>query len=83
MAVQRQPQANDGDLVVARTGQEITLKRFRRINGACVELQPESTNPEHRTIQIDASTEDVEIVVVVVGAIVCARRCESDVPGDA
>ena len=82
MAGQRQPQANDGDLVVARTGQEITLKRFRRINGACVELQPESTNPEHRTIQIDASTEDVEIVGVG-GAIVCARRCESDVLGDA
>ena len=70
VAVKRNPDVRDGDLVVARIGQEITLKRFRRINDGCVELQPESTNAEHRTIRIDAQTEDVEIVGVVVGAIV-------------
>ena len=40
-----------------------------------MELQPESTNPVHQTIQLDAQMADVEIVVV---AIVGARRCESD-----
>ena len=46
VAVKRNPDVRDGDLVVARIGQEITLKRFRRINSGCVELQPESTNAE-------------------------------------
>ena len=69
-----QPEANDGDLVVARIGQEIALKRFRRIDDACVELQPESSNPKHRSIPIDAQTEDVEIVGVIVGAVVGVPR---------
>ena len=74
VAVRRQPEANDGDLVVARIGQEIALKRFRRIDDACVELQPESSNPKHRSIPIDAQTEDVEIVGVIVGAVVGVPR---------
>ena len=78
VAVQRNPDVRDGDLVVARIGQEIVLKRFRRLNAHVVELQPESTNPEHQPIWIDAQTEDVEIVGVVVGAVVGARRCESN-----
>ena len=74
VAVRRQPEAKDGDLVVARIGQEIALKRFRRIDDACVELQPESSNPKHRSIPIDAQTEDVEIVGVIVGAVVGVPR---------
>ena len=74
VAVRRQPEANDGDLVVARIGQKMALRRLRRIDDACVELQPESTNPTHRSIRIDAQTEDVEIVGVVVGAVVGVPR---------
>ena len=74
VAVRRQPEANDGDLVVARIGQEITLKRFRRIDAGRIELEPESTNPEHKTIRIDPTTEDFQIVGIVVGAIVGTRR---------
>ena len=74
VAVRREREANDGDLVVARVGQEITLKRLRRIDDACVELQPQSTNPKHRSIRIDAQTEDVEIVGVIVGAVVGVPR---------
>ena len=74
VAVRRQPEANDGDLVVARIGQEITLKRLRRIDDECVELEPESTNPEHESIRIDAQTDDVEIVGVIVGAVVGVPR---------
>ena len=74
VAVRRETQARDGDLVVARIGQDVTLKRFHRKRAGVVELQPQSTNPEHRTIRIDARTEDAEIVGVVVGAIVGSRR---------
>ena len=74
VAVRRETQARDGDLVVARIGQDVTLKRFHRKRAGVVELQPQSTNPEHRTIRIDARTVDAEIVGVVVGAIVGSRR---------
>ena len=74
VAVRRQPEARNGDLVVARIGQEVALKRYQRVDAQRVELQPVSTNPEHRTLRIDAQTADAEIVGVVVGAIVGSRR---------
>lgn len=74
VAVRRSPEANDGDLVVARIGPEVTLKRYCRKGADIIELQPESSNPEHEPIRIDRDTEDFEIVGVVVGAIVGARR---------
>ena len=73
VAVHRRPEADDGDIVVARIGSEITLKRFKRTAKNAIELQPESTNAGHETIRIDAQTEDFEIVGVVVGAIVGPR----------
>ena len=78
VAVKRNPEPHNGDVVIARIGEEITLKRFRRINEHIVELQPESNNPEHETICIDAQTEDFAIVGVVVGAIVGARGEKDD-----
>ena len=74
VAVRRQPEANDGDIVLARIGPEVTLKRFQRIDAAHVELQPVSTNPEHEPIPIGPTTHDTEIVGIVVGAIVGRRR---------
>ena len=74
VAVQRTANVHEGDLVVARIGQDVTLKRYHRKSKDAVELQPESTNPEHRSIRIDAHTEDVDIVGVVVGAIVGTRQ---------
>ena len=74
VAVRRAANVQEGDLVVARIGQDITLKRYHRKSKNTIELQPESTNPEHRSIQIDAHTEDVEIVGVVVGAVVGTRQ---------
>ena len=64
--------------VVARTGQEITLKHFRQVGDEYIVLEPESTNPEHETIRIDRTTGDFQIVGVVVGAIVGARRRDGD-----
>ena len=68
------PEANDGDIVLARIGPEVTLKRLQRIDAEHVELQPVSTNSEHEPIRIGRSTEDTEIVGIVVGAIVATRR---------
>ena len=74
VAVRKQPDANDGDIVLARIGQEVTLKRYQRVSNKTVEFQPVSTNPEHEPIRVDARTDDVAIVGVVVGAIIGTRR---------
>ena len=74
VAVRKEQEPADGDLVVARIGQEITLKRFRQVSDECIELKPESTNPEHETIRIDPTTGDFQIVGVVVGAIVGTKQ---------
>ena len=74
VAVRKQPEARDGDIVLARIGDEVTLKRFARLDAEHVELQPVSTNPEHEAIEIGPGTDDAEIVGIVVGAIVGTRR---------
>ena len=74
VAVRHQPEARNGDIVLARIGKEVTLKRYQRIGPHTVEFQPASTNPEHEPIRVDARTEDVAIVGVVVGGIVGTRR---------
>ena len=73
VAVKRTPDANEGDVVIARIGTEITLKCFHRSSADRIELQPRSSNPEHRPIVIDGTTADWEIVGVVVGAMIGAR----------
>lgn len=72
VAVQREREPKEGDVVVARFGEGITLKRYHR-NGSGVELQPESANAEHEPIQVEPGAEDFEIVGVVVGGIVAGR----------
>ena len=73
VAVKRNPEPNEGDVVIARLGHEITLKCFHRAGRDRIELQPRSSNPEHRPIVIDGTTADWEIVGVVVGAMIGAR----------
>ena len=68
IAVKRTPDASDGDIVVARIDADITVKCFHRTSPDRIELQPRSSNPEHKAIVIDAQTTDWEIVGVVVGA---------------
>ena len=77
VAVRRDPEPREGDLVVARIGQEVTLKRYHRESETVIELQPLSTNPEHQPIRIEAGSEDFEIAGVVVGAMVGVRRHEA------
>ena len=74
VAVRRNPEPNEGDLVVARIGQDVTMKRYHRESENVIELQPVSNNAEHQPIRIEAGTEDFEIAGVVVGAMVGARR---------
>ena len=73
VAVKRNPDPGEGDVVIARIGPEITLKCFHRPDPERIELQPRSSNPEHEEIVIDAQTTDWEIVGIVVGAMTGAR----------
>ena len=78
VAVQREREPKEGDVVVARIGDSITLKRLHREDENVIELQPQSSNSEHTAIQVGPE-DDFQIVGVVVGAIVGARRrCESE-----
>ena len=74
VAVRQNPEPNEGDLVIARIGQDVTMKRYHRRSEDVIELQPVSDNPEHHPIRIEADTEDFEIAGVVVGAMIGARR---------
>ena len=74
IAVRHQPEARNGDIVLARIGEEVALNRYERIGPHAVEFQPASTNPVHQPIRVDARTEDVAIVGIVVGAIIGTRR---------
>ena len=69
----RNPEPSEGEVVIARIGQEITLKCFHRAGPDRIELQPRSSNPEHTALAIDKTTPDWEIVGVVVGAMIGAR----------
>ena len=72
VGVEREREPCEGEVVVARIGDAITLKRFHRASADAIELQPESANPEHEPIRIGPA-DDFQIVGVVVGAIVGAK----------
>ena len=70
VAVKRQCTAENGEVVVARIDDEVTLKRFSRLDERTVELRPESTNPEHRPIEVDLERTTFEICGIVVGGLI-------------
>ena len=74
LAVRRNSEPHDKDIVVARIGEEVVVKRYRRTGRKTIELQPDSHNPEHKAIRITPDTIDFEIVGTVVGAIVGTKR---------
>jgi repressor LexA len=66
LAVQKAKDAKNGQIVVARIGEEVTVKRFKRTRTG-IELSPE--NPDFQTIVVSADSEDFEIEGLAVGLI--------------
>ena len=66
LAVHRTPEAENGQIVVARLDGEVTVKRFQRC-GDSVTLLPE--NPDFEPIHIDPNIWDFCIEGIVVGCI--------------
>ena len=66
LVVHRSPEARTGQVVVARVGDEVTVKRLRR-RGAIVELLPE--NPEFEPIVVDTRRDALAIEGIGVGVI--------------
>jgi repressor LexA len=66
LAVQKAKEARNGQIVVARLGDEVTVKRLRRTR-TTIELIPE--NPDFQTIVVPAGTADFELEGIAVGLI--------------
>lgn len=68
LAVHRTDQVRNGQIVVARIGDEVTVKRFRRErNKQQIELVPE--NPEFNVLQVNLKDEEFSIEGLAVGVI--------------
>ncbi len=66
LAVHRTSEATNGQIVVARLGEEVTVKRFKK-RGAMVQLLPE--NRDFEPILVDTKHEPLVIEGVAVGLI--------------
>jgi repressor LexA len=66
LAVQRTDQARSGQIVIARLGDEVTVKRLR-LEGAMAYLEP--ANPDFETLAVDLERQELCIEGVVVGVI--------------
>lgn len=66
VAVCRQPDVRNGQIVVARMDEEVTVKRYRQ-TGKTVYLLPQ--NPDYETIKVDLNVQHLIIEGVVVGVI--------------
>ncbi len=64
LAVKKADSARDGQIVVARLDDEVTVKRFRRSGGA-IELLPE--NPEFNTIRVEPGKHEFALEGLAVG----------------
>lgn len=66
LAVHKTTEARTGQIVVARIGEEVTVKRFRR-KGGTVWLEPE--NPDFEPIEVDLREQELSIEGLGVGLI--------------
>ena len=66
LAVQKTSEAHNGQIVVARLGEEVTVKRFHRSRTG-IELLPENT--DFHPIHVPSGTEDFCIEGVAVGLV--------------
>ncbi|MBW8371650.1 MAG: transcriptional repressor LexA, partial [Thiobacillus sp.] len=66
LAVHRSAEAQAGQVVVARIGDEVTVKRFQK-RGHTVQLLPE--NPDFEPIEVDLRRQELVIEGIAVGVI--------------
>jgi repressor LexA len=66
LAVRRTQDARNGQIIVARVGSDVTVKRFRRRAGV-IELLPE--NPDFKPIVLDERDQDFAIEGLAVGLV--------------
>ena len=66
LAVHRTQDAHSGQVVVARVGDEVTVKRLKR-RGHAVQLLPE--NPDFEPIELDLRRDEMAIEGIAVGVI--------------
>ena len=64
LAVKKADSARDGQIVVARVDDEVTVKRFRR-NGSAIELLPE--NPDFGVIRVEPGRHEFALEGLAVG----------------
>jgi repressor LexA len=64
LAVKKVDSARNGQIVVARLGDDVTVKRYRK-NGGAIELLPE--NPDFDTIRVENGREDFALEGLAVG----------------
>jgi repressor LexA len=68
LAVKQASEARNGQIVVARIGNDVTVKRFRRqASRGMIELLPE--NPDFQPIVVDANSEEFALEGIGVGLI--------------
>jgi len=82
VAIRADAEPCDGKIVVARLDNEVTLKRYRRVDQETVDLCPESHNEAHEVRRIDLAHEELHIDGYVVGALMggmfeCASPSDS------
>ncbi|MES2935238.1 MAG: transcriptional repressor LexA [Pseudomonadota bacterium] len=64
LAVKKADSAKNGQIVVARLGDDVTVKRYKK-TGSLIELLPE--NPDFEPIRVDAGREDFALEGLAVG----------------
>lgn len=64
LAVKKTDTARNGQIVVARLGDDVTVKRYRKTDGL-IELLPE--NPDFKTIRVEAGRDEFALEGLAVG----------------
>lgn len=64
LAVKKSDSARNGQIVVARLGDEVTVKRYKKTGGV-IELLPE--NPDFQTIRVDGNSGEFALEGLAVG----------------
>jgi repressor LexA len=64
LAVKKVDSAKNGQIVVARIGEDVTVKRYKK-TGNIIELHPE--NPDFKVIRVDPETDEFALEGLAVG----------------